>query len=83
MGRLYEILFCGIVVTHERFKFAYHYGCGQGDSGPIVYEWSLFIFSKSLVLISNKSRGRLKEKVTLSSTWVQTRRRGLDIGLLD
>ena len=42
----------------------------------------MFIFSKSLVLISNKSRGRLKEKVTLSSAWVQTRRRGRDIGLL-
>ena len=82
MGRLYEILFCGIVVAHERFKFAYHCGSGQGDSWPIVYEWSLFIFSKSLVLISNKSRGRLKEKVTLSSAWVQTRRRGRDIGLL-
>ena len=34
------------------------------------------------VVISNKSRGLLKEKVTLFPAWVQTRRRGRDIGLL-
>ena len=71
LGRLYEILFCGMFSLMNASNV---HIIGEpnhvGVSLICIDQLSINVvclFSRSAVVISNKSRGLLKEKVTLSS----------------